>query len=281
MTTTNLQNPWRYVQADSIKDNPYLNSPKDKKENGKKPAEDAAPTGTPTVITSAADFLLLENITCVDSNNNPFEKYDKLQVRKDIFRNGQNGQLNFTPYNAAVHCEQNGLFLPSFALTCNIVAALYQNKNNSAEAKKLLDMYKDKGDGNGWHAQNTVINWGTQEIIHYPRDADFPVHGGKSNINKSQPQLKLLFNRTGFKDTTLVDGLQIPNFKRYVQNLTGLQNPSILDGIGSYFGRTTHLWVSSTTKTRAAWFGCSSDYLDLGGDDSLDGSDAARGVKQA
>lgn len=38
MTTTNLENPWRYVQVDNVglKDNPYLNPPKNKKENGTK-----------------------------------------------------------------------------------------------------------------------------------------------------------------------------------------------------------------------------------------------------
>src|SRR3989344_6768906 len=287
-------NPWKHVKADitGLEDNPYLNPRKAAAQPA--PSVDASePTGTiaPTVITSAADFLLLENIICVDSNNNPFEKYDKLQVRKDIFREANGGQVNLTPYNAAVRCQQNGLFLPSFALSCAIVTKLYQAavrkesngtyKTLNPDAKKVLDQYKDKGNGTGWHAQSTIINWGTQEIIHYPRDADFPAHGGKSNINKSQPQLKLLFNRTGFKDTTLVDGLQIPNFKRYVQNLTGLQNPSILDDIGSYFGKTTHLWISSSNETRSAWLGCDVSGFYLGGDNDLGNFNAARGVKRA
>src|SRR3989344_5184125 len=149
-------NPWKHVKADitGLEDNPYLNPRKAAAQPA--PSVDASePTGTiaPTVITSVADFLLLENIICVDSNNNPFEQYDKLQVRKDIFRDQNRGQVNFTPYHEAVHCEKNGLFSPSFALSCAIVAKLYQAavkkwsdgtyKTLNLDAKKVLDQYKD------------------------------------------------------------------------------------------------------------------------------------------
>ena len=293
-------NPWKYVQVDvaSLDDNPYLN-PKKAAESARSidTAADSE-TGAATalvVITNAADFLLLENIICVDADNKPFEKYDKLQVRKDIFRNGQNGQLNFTPYNAAVHCEQNGLFLPSFALTCNIVAALYQNKNNNAEAKKLLDMYKDKGNGNGWHAQNTVINWGTQEIIHYPRDADFPVHGGTNNINAQQSResedsliastsfqqsrIVLSFERDGLENEPLKKALKKPVAVRYTKNLSGLREPVVLVEVGDFFGKTAYQWVSSSDETRAAWLGCNNSNFVLNAGSNLDVNYAARGVR--
>lgn len=283
-------NPWKYVEVDiaGLEDNPYLNPRK----AAAQPAVDTSePTGTifPTVITNAADFLLLENITCVDSNNNPFEQYDTLQVRKDIFREANGGQVNLIPYNANVRCQQNGLFLPSFALSCAIVAQLYQAavkkesngtyKTLNSDAKKVLDQYKDKGNGTGWHAQSTVINWGTQEIIHYPRDGDFPNNGGTHNINQSQARKTFKFNKAGFGSTTLADALTKPEFKKYVQNLTGLNDPSVLVRLGEYFGKPAKVWVSSSNETRAAWFGCGSNDLDLGGSDDLDYGYAARGVR--
>ncbi len=287
-------NPWKHVKADitGLEDNPYLNPRKAAAQPA--PSVDASePTGTiaPTVITSAADFLLLENIICVDSNNKPFEQYDKLQVRKDIFREANGGQVNLTPYNAAVRCQQNGLFLPSFALSCAIVTKLYQAavkkesngtyKTLNPDAKKVLDHYKDKGNGTGWHAQSTVINWGTQEIIHYPHDADFPVHGGAHNINQSQARKVFRFNKAGFSNTTLADALTKPEFKKYVQNLTGLNDPSVLVQLGEYFGKPAYVWPSSSTETRAAWLGCFGNGFSLYGYGNLNNDSAARGVKRA
>ena len=272
-------NPWKYVQLDEgeLATNPYLNPPA--KPVHPTPLPTPAPTPTnPVSLSNAGNSLLLENLVCVDADRNVLEQYPTLAIQKDIFRNAQSQQINFTPYQGAVHCEQNGLFLPSFALTCNILVALYQNRN-IPEAKKLLDMYKDKGNGNGWHAQNTIINWGTKQIIHYPRDNDFPQHGGNNNINQSRPPIRLSFDRTGFADKTLADSLQTPNFKRYVQNLTGLQNPSVLVQLGEYFGKPAYVWPSSSNETRAAWLGCDDCYFLLNGNGSLYNYYAARGVR--
>src|SRR3989338_4296350 len=283
MTTTNLQNPWRYVQADSIKDNPYLNPPKGKKENGKKPAEDAAPTGTPTV-TSAADFLVLENIVCVGADKKIFERHDKLYVAKDVERNG-NAHVDFTPYEATTHFEKKGLFLPSFALSCNLVAALYQNRGK-ADVKKVLEQYKDHGAGYGWQAQNTVIDWERRKIIHYPHDKDFPEDGGNDKINAaSVRRARTAFNFVAddFGDILLEEALQKREFSRYIRNLTGLKDPSILVEIGKYFGKPAKVWVADNPEnadyTAAAWFGCGSSYLSLGRYGSLSSNSAARGVR--
>ena len=287
-------NPWKHVKADiaGLEDNPYLNPRKAAAQPA--PSVDASePTGTiaPTVITSVADFLLLENIICVDSNNNPFEQYDKLQVRKDIFREANGGQVNLTPYNAAVRCQQNGLFLPSFALSCAIVTKLYQAavkkwsdgtyKTLNLDAKKVLDQYKDNGTRIGFHAQSTVINWSTQEIIHYPRDADFPVRGGAHNINQSQARKAFRFNEAGFSNSTLADALTKPEFKKYVQNLTGLNDPSVLVRLGEYFGQPAHVWPSSNDTIKGTWLGCNGAHFILNGNYYLYVNLAARGIKRA
>ncbi|HLC71047.1 MAG TPA: hypothetical protein VJI32_03515 [Candidatus Nanoarchaeia archaeon] len=283
MTTTNLQNPWKYVQADSVKDNPYLNPPKGKKENGKKPVEEPAPTGTPTV-TSAADFLVLENIVCVGADKKIFERHDKLYVAKDVERNG-NAHVDFTPYEATTHFEKKGLFLPSFALTCNLVAALYQNKGK-ADVKKVLEQYKDHGAGYGWQAQNTVIDWERKKIIHYPHDKDFPENGGDDKINAAslgRARTTFSFIADDFEDMLLEEALKKREVTNYIRNLTGLKDPSILVEIGKYFGQPTKMWVPDNPVeadyTASAWFGCSSNYFYLLGNLSLNNYDAARGVR--
>ena len=230
--------------------------------------------------------LIFQNITCVGADHKPFEQYDKLSVISDVVRG--NGTYNnstvqkhepFTPYQAISFFEQRtGLFLPSIALSCNLLVASYQNKNHAA-FEALLQQYKDYGPGHGYHAQNTVINWGTKHIIHYPGDNDFPEHGGSNNINQSRSHKRFTFDSTGFSSTTLEDALKMPNFKTYIQNLTGLPDPSVLIDIAAYFGKTARVWVSSSNETRAAWFGCVSDNLNLYGNYYLNYNSAARGVR--
>ncbi len=278
-------NPWKYVEIDEseLMTNPYLHPPT-LPTPSPRPASDPIPA-----VHFVGDSIVLEDIACFDADGNIFENYQKLAVQKDIFRNPQGRQIILTPYLGAVHCEKNGLFLPSFALSCAIVARLYQTAVRKeptgyttldAEVEKVLYQYKDKGNGTGWHTQNTVINWGAQQIIHYPQDGDFPVHGGNNNINQSQLQKKLAFDRTGFSDNTLVDALQKPNFNKYLRNLTGLKSPSILVDISAYFGKTARVWISSSNDTRAAWFGCYSNNLNLNGNSNLDNNSAGRGVRR-
>ena len=251
--------------------------------NGKKTAEEPVKV-EPKVSDIDSGFITLENIACMDASGEVIEKYTQLQVRKDIERDSGNkdiktNQISFTPYNAAVHFENQGLFLPSFALTCNIIAALYANKSN-AEIAKVLNQYKDKGNGTGWHAQNTLVNWGAKQIIHYPSKSDYTSTGGAADINKQRPRNLLSFNNKRFKDITLDEALNDSNYKDFLQNLTGLQNPEVLVDIGKYFGMAeTRTWVSSDKDTKVAWLGCRNIYFNLYTNNSLAHYIAARGVR--
>ena len=219
-------------------------------------------------ICSLDDYIVLSNIECVDANGNVFERYPTLHVAKDIFRDAQGRQINITPYDHTVHSEQNGMFLPSFALTCNIVAALYANRTDT-EVNKVLRQYKDKGNGNGWHAQNTVINYGTEEVIHNPTASDF---GKQQPVNSGQARSPLHFDKATLHDAPLKDVLRDQAHRRFVRQLTGLRNPSILVDIGEYFGKPAKLWFpwpgqsgSTYSEKRAAWFGCYGNNLLLDG----------------
>ncbi|MEK6905121.1 MAG: hypothetical protein AABX24_01845, partial [Nanoarchaeota archaeon] len=249
------------------------------------PTEEPAPNGSPT-ITNAANFLVLENLVCVGADKKVFELHDRLYVAKDVERDAQKSNIDFTSYKAASHFEKKDLFLPSFALTCNIVAALYKNRSN-ADIKKVLDQYKDHGAGYGWHAQNTVIDWGKKRIIHYPHDKDFPEAGGVDKINisasgRSRTVFSFVTN-DDFGDVLLEEALKNQQFSKYIRNLTGLRDPPVLVEIGKYFGQPANVWVADDPKeedyTAAAWFGCNSNSFNLDTYNDLNSSDAARGVR--
>ena len=227
-------------------------------------------------IVSLDGYLVLRDISCVDADGTIFEEYPEIYIKKDVERNRENS-LNLNPYSAVVYFEQQGLFLPSFALSCNIVVTLYKNKIN-ADCKKILGQYKDHGAGHGWHAQNTLIDWKINKIIHYPQDADFPQYGGSNGINQSQSRTSFDFNKEGISDMTLEEALKKPNFEKYIRNLTGLVDPSDLVRIGVYFGKTAWCWTSSNNEIRTACFGCSDNVFYLGAYSNIYKSDACRGV---
>ena len=231
---------------------------------------------------SEGDFLTLEDLSCVDADGNIFERYDRLDVARDIFR-ADGKQINRTPYNHAVHCESNGLFLPSFALTCNIVARLYEGKSD-AHAEKVLQQYKDRGDRFSYHAQNTIIAFGSSEIIHYPSASDF---SQAAAVNASQRHVVLPFVKDSLEDALLKDALHDASTRRYVQQLTGLKNPEVLIEIGKYFGKPARVWFpwngkagKSFNETQSAWFGCDGTYFVLGADNGLNDANVARGARR-
>ncbi len=249
-----------------------------------------SPPGTPPApspgivpaVTSLADYIKLENISCVDAEGHEFERYGELYVAKDIVRNPDNSHISKTPYQWAVYFEPQGLFLPSFALSCAIVAALYQQKGNQ-EVEKVLHHYKNKGNGTGWHAQNTIVDYASEQIVHYPVAADV---AQSADVNASKPRKALSFSKATLQDSVLADALRNPTSAHYVKQLTGLRDPSILVDIGNYFGKPAKLWFpwngqqgSTCTEKRAAWLGCDVDYFDLSAYDNLNSTDAARGVR--
>jgi len=158
-------------------------------------------------------------------------------------------------------------------------------KDKVPAAKEVLDQYKDYGPGYGWHAQNTIVDWKGQRIIHYPKDADFPNDGGTNNINQGKQQVVLGFKPKDFGDLTLEEALKKKEFEAYIKNLTGLRDPTILIQIGNYFQFPTRIWVpdnsSKAKHTTSAWLGCLSNNLfNFDALNLLDNNYAARGVRR-
>ncbi|MBI4980265.1 hypothetical protein HZC30_01755 [Candidatus Woesearchaeota archaeon] len=251
------------------------------------------PPATPPLVSTAGDYLKLENLVCTDADGTVFESYPELYLAKDIIRNQQGDEVSLTPYQASVYCEQNGLFLPSFALTSNILAVLFQKAVQKqadgtyttldAEVKKVLDQYKDHGSGYGYHAQNTIIDFSAEKVIHYPSAADY---SQAVAVNASQPRTALSFSKAALQDSLLEQELANPASIRYVTQLTGLRNPSVLADIGKYFGKPAKLWFSwsgqkgaTDTSKRAALLGCGNVGFGLGASYYLSNTGPARGVR--
>src|SRR3989344_4577478 len=215
-------------------------------------------------VATTIDHIILRDLRCVDANGTIFEQYPELHVARDVVRTGT-GHRSFTPYQAISYFDQQqptGLFLPSVALSCNILAALFSAavekqadgsyKTKDATAKALLDHYKDHGAGYGWQAQNSVIDYGHGMIIHYPYDADFPSDGGTKNINTSRTRMELSFEKIKRKgllaknellrNITLEDGLKQGLVTHFVRQYTRLVDPSMMVEIGQYFQRPTKVW---------------------------------------
>ncbi len=242
------------------------------------PNPPAEPPEPARVLIVPGSYLRLENIVCVDADGNVFEQYPELEVRTDVFKDEEDNILFFTPYNAARSAEEQGCFNPSFALHCAIIAALYQGRDDPLHAA-VLQQYKDRGNGNSGHRPNTLIDWGRQQIIHYPLDGDFPEHGGTIGINTSRNRIIRPFDRVGFKSQLLAEALARSNYRSYIRDLTGLPDPAVLVEVGNYFNRAAKSWVSASNEVRAGWLGASDSDFNLLVDVDLNDADAARGVR--
>lgn len=220
--------------------------------------------------TSLNDYLQLENINCTDSNGVIYEHYDYLLVRRDVERGHTHPKPSWLKSiffkaepaslkiaDATFYLEDQGLFLPSFALTCNILAELYA-KNNSAKVAKFLNQYStlEERSGNASHIQNTIVDCDTKQIIHYPDQTDCSV---RLDTKRSQQTRKALaFNFTDFKNLLLEDALKDANVREFLQNLTGLQHPEVLVEIGTHFGKVPYIFATGHRGLCATWLGGSS-----------------------
>ena len=231
--------------------------------------------------------LLIEGISCVDVEGKITEAYDKLLVMKDVFQDNLGNSKSFTPYQAARYAEEQGYFLPSSQLTSAILVTLFQNLEIPG-AKEVLDQYENR---NILQAQNTIINYNAPKIIHYPQHTDFSSYGG-TNASRRKVELPFekirkngLFSRDDvLRNKTLEEGLQDPLVAPFVRKFTGLADPSILIQIGQSFQRTVTVWfpdkAEDCTETKAVWLGCDDLSFYLIGDNYLNISSAARGVRR-
>jgi len=239
----------------------------------------------PSVLDITADSILLENFGFTDADGNIVEHYGRLRINTDVEKDGKGEILFFTAYNGEKHLEQKSMMNMSLALHCNFLGYLLQNKDN-AELMRVLDKYRDKGNGNGGHRANTIFAYGAEKIIHNPYDADFPSHGGNSNINIGRRK-ELSFSKKGLKPMPLEQALKDAAASRFVRQAACMEHPELLVQIGKdVFKQEAYLWVSNgdasdCNDTRAAWLGCGGGGFDFLAIDYLGIGSAVRGVRRS
>ncbi|MEK6899777.1 MAG: hypothetical protein AABX05_01505 [Nanoarchaeota archaeon] len=94
----------------------------------------------------------------------------------------------------------------------------------------------------------------------------------------AKKEKRRIFRDRYISDTTLEKGLKDPLMFRFVRQLTGMEDPSILVELGKYFDNPARVYIFSSNETRSAWFGCISLNFFLNGNYNLSNSSAARGV---
>jgi hypothetical protein len=227
-------------------------------------------------------FLKLEDIACIGSDGEPFEQYKTIYVANDIERSRQKGDISVTIYDAISHFNKVGenIFLPSYALTCNILAALYAMKDTSPEAKAILDQYKDDGSGSSYNGTNTIIDWKDKRIIHYPNKPDFQVYTETDAINIREHIIKPFRMISTTDGRSYKDALRDAETRMFIKDLTGLRNPEIILDIAEYFEKTAW-FVDYTDDVYTTWVGCTKANEDFGianCSDRVTGRCSTRGV---
>ncbi|MFH0870166.1 MAG: hypothetical protein V1866_03860 [archaeon] len=193
------------------------------------------------------DFIVLENIGCRGADGIVFEHYDRLWVPKQFHNLDERGFYE----KSVLRVQERGMFIPSIALTFNIMAALYYNRNAPEINKSLKDYihhYLNDGDGT---IQNTLLT--KTSIIHYPdkifwtqvENSDnallketHPIDNGRKSICferkfQDKPSEKswddLLNLEWAFIPLELL--LKLKSFQHDFRNISGLEDPNILKGI--------------------------------------------------
>ncbi len=253
----------------------------------------------PSVIIPLGDYITLTDIVCKDADGKPFEQYAQLQFAKDVSQNQDGTHVSKTIYDWIVNYEAQKSFLPSFALLCNIAVKLYdaaltENTDGTFAVKDdelaqvLARFNKYAKVNHGWHACNTLVEYQTGQIIHYPHKEDFTSSGGDKDINLAQDRKVFRFNRKNLGDSALLETVLAEKGERliFAKNLSGLEEMGLqkLCKIGKYFGCPAKLWCTpNKDETRGCWLGGSDIYggFLLYADVYLVNTNASRGVRRS
>ena len=228
-------------------------------------------------------YISLNNISCINADGDQIEHYKNISIKTSIASTKNGKSFNLTMPGAVSYFEKQkeDMFLPSCALTCNILARLYELKFYE-EMENVLLQYKNHGLNDGWHVQNTVVDWRGERIIHYPGYSNIPKKVKKREMNHKRNCTILGFSPEKFEGGPLKFLLKNHNFEEFIKNLTGLEDPEVLVSIGEYFNKPTMVWLpdkpSKDEHVSVAWIGCRHDNLDIYIYGGPNYAGAARGV---
>ncbi len=181
------------------------------------------------------DYITIGEIVCTDYMGDEFEFHSPLEIEEDWKGTG--------PIFSAYQDEKR--FLPSLALTCNILKQLYQGRNDPFQEQynqyKNLSLRFLFGD----IACNTAVFWEDTHarVVHYPNKGYLPQY---STLNKFVDPAELSCPISPiFKSGPLEEGLKHLRFSRFISNLTGMENPQILLDIANEMNISANIELPS------------------------------------
>jgi hypothetical protein len=253
----------------------------------------------PAAVFTKVEPILIPEIVCVGSDGKVFERRENLLVDGDVVRKAGEfyegmrilRHMSLTTYQAISHLEKHERQLPDYPTLCGILEYVFRKgvkklpdgtyETLDANAKALLDQFKNYGAGYGWHAINGVVDGVHDCIIHNPHDADFPSHGGSDGINAKLERIVRPFKRSEeWGWSRMEPALDDKNKVSFLKDLTGRENLNVFLEFAKYFGREPWFYPPSKGRVRSAWLGCDDDSrFDIDASDDLSSYYAARGVR--
>ena len=190
--------------------------------------------------------ITLENIKCVDSRRRVITEYSVLPVHRDYFRYDNGEPLHFGLADALQHAGRPMKMLPTMAVTCNILARLYEHRGEP-EARQVLDLYKldrhfqffDKKlpRFNQFVQATVVANMGSEYngVIHLVGDF---VSGGDTEFKVAWERRGIQFNESldQLMPLPLEQAVNQSMHRALLMDLTGLEKPEVLLEIAAYLG---------------------------------------------
>jgi len=197
-------------------------------------------------------FVPFNDIRCVGADGKVFEEYKKIRVAPIYFHFGdKNTPTTLTPAGANKMCKDKKMFLPSFALSCNILERLLKHKATPGFGLVLNQYRKRLIQNQSTYHQNTVVNYQKGEIIHYPGPIMF---GTLDSRNLYQPfeKIKFDFDPTNFRNFSLDESPPMTSEElKFLKNLTGLEDPlKTLKELEDYFEIDVRCWFQDSHVDR-------------------------------
>jgi len=170
-------------------------------------------------------FVSLKNINCYDHVGGIFQDCEELLVTREFLELDTRGRTQFSLYDAIKTTEDANCFLPSFALTCNILVDMHVRGENW-----FVEQYEEHHPC----AQNTLIDWAAGEIKHYPA----VIQKDKGTVNAYVGSSLHDFDETEEwnREFQVADALNESIFVNFFKNLTGLNAPEQLVNLSRVFG---------------------------------------------
>ena len=195
--------------------------------------------GEPLTHKRQGNYATLQSIVCTDKDEVLFEQAAELRVAQGVIRDDKHRAKEFTFIGGVQEIPKamNGWYMPSFALTCGILAKCYEQRDTQPY-KDVLDQYREAGVKQGMHATNTIIRWADRTIIHYPDEKDFNILG-HPGMNSTPTRKAMEFDSWTKGSQWLANVLEDNSIHDFLAKLTGLAKPELLLDIGRYYGLET------------------------------------------